>query len=60
MYDRLDINNNRNYTIHNSICGFNGGLVMLIIWLGIAILIVWDLILFIGEIQHELKEGEED
>ena len=33
---------------------------MKIIWLGIAILLVWDLILFISEIRHELKEGEED
>ena len=44
---------------------------MLIIWLGIAILLVWDLILFISEIRNEfkefikeilneLKEGEED
>lgn len=33
---------------------------MKIIWLGIGILIIWDLILFICEIQHELKEGEED
>ena len=33
---------------------------MKIIWIGIAILLIWDLILFIGEIRHELKEGEED
>lgn len=33
---------------------------MKIIWLGIAILLLWDLILFINEIKDELKEGEED
>ena len=33
---------------------------MKIIWLGIAILLVWDFVLFIKEIRHELKEGGED
>lgn len=33
---------------------------MKLIWILIALILIWDLILFIGEIQHELKEGEED
>lgn len=33
---------------------------MTFIWVSIAILLVWDLILFINEIKEELKEGGED
>lgn len=33
---------------------------MTFIWISITILLIWDLILFIGEIRHELKEGEDD
>ena len=57
MYDRF-------YNIIDNILyyfsGNNGGLVMLIIWSGIAILLIWDFVLFINEIRYELKEGEED